>query len=344
VALIERANAFNNLGVATAQRHDLEAAERYHRQALELRTALNDASGIAKSHHNIAVVLTSRGDEAARTHYKDALTIFERLGDRSQIASLYTDLSWLEWRIGAYVAAESMCMRALEFSRPWDDDFNTHLIYNNLGAIHFFQGRYRSARDAYSAALATIHASKNTNTQAVFLSNLAEVELYLGLFDEAYENLQNAALCLAITPNKTTQVAICWYLGELLAIQGDTTQALAKHIQTLEYARTAGWIEREAECLARLGRLQNDLPMTRRALELLDTPTIRASVMAVAGEQESAIRLLREHGNVYEEMRLTADLTHITGDSAWSLETQRLLEKLRNSDKDSDTKSRTMKP
>jgi tetratricopeptide (TPR) repeat protein len=82
-ALTERANAFNNLGVATAQRHDVEAAERYHRQALELRTALNDASGIAKSHHNIAVVLTSRGDEAARTHYKEALTIFERLGDRS---------------------------------------------------------------------------------------------------------------------------------------------------------------------------------------------------------------------------------------------------------------------
>jgi tetratricopeptide (TPR) repeat protein len=341
-ALTERANAFNNLGVATAQRHDLEAAEQYHRQALELRTALADTSGIAKSHQNIGLVLTSRGDEAARTHYEKALNILEQLGDRSQIADLYADLSWLEWQLGDYVLAESMCEKALALAKPWDDDFNTHMIYNNLGAIRFFQGQYRSAHEAYSAALAIIRVSQNVHLQSAFLTNLAEVELHLGLLDEAATSLNNAMEFLAITPNTAIEVLTYWSFGELLAIKGATSEAQAKYTQSFNCARAAGLIEREAECLARLGRLQKDSAISKQALGMLDTPVIRASAIAVAGDYRSAISLLREHGSVYEEMRLAADLTHMTGDSAWSLEAQRLLEKLRNSDQDSDTKSKTM--
>jgi tetratricopeptide (TPR) repeat protein len=343
-ALTERANAFNNLGVATAQRHDVEAAERYHRQALEIRTALTDASGIAKSHHNIGAVLTSRGDESARTHYAEALTILERLGNRLEIADIYMDLSWLEWQLGDYVSAESICQKALALAKPWDDDFNIHLIYNHLGAIQFFQGQYRSACEAYRAALTTVHASKNTHLRSLFLVNLAEAELHLGLLDAADDNLQNAAILFTAIPNKATEAEFFWNSGESLAIRGATAEAQTKYTQALEFAHTAGLINREAESLARLGRLQRDTAMTERALEMLDTPTIRASIMAVKGDHQAAIHLLQEHGSLYEEMRLVADLTSITGDPSWSLKTEQLLEKLRNADQDNDSQNRTAIP
>jgi tetratricopeptide (TPR) repeat protein len=166
-------------------------------------------------------------------------------------------------------------------------------------------------------------------------TNLAEVEIHLGLFVEADRNLKDAAVSLAVTPNEATEATMFWYLGELRAIQGASSEAEAHFFRALKCTRIAGLIEREAETLARLGRLQKDPSMTQKALEVLDTPAIRASVLAVAGDHQSAIQLLREHKNVYEEMRLAADLTIMTNDSAWLLETQRLLEKLRHSNSDS---------
>jgi tetratricopeptide (TPR) repeat protein/DNA-binding SARP family transcriptional activator len=331
-ALTERANAFNNLGVSAVQRHDLDEAERQHRQALALRTALADTSGIAKSHHNIGVVLTSLGSESARTHYAEALTLFEQLGDRSETAGIYANLSWLEWRLGEYVSAELMCQRAIELTKPWDNDFNTHMIYNNLGAIRFFQGHYREAREAYNAALATPHASRNTHLQAAFLANLAEVEVYLGLYDEAERNLEKTLSLLIESPNSSLEAMVHWYSAEILAIRGVTNDANNKYQLALECARTAGLIEREAEILARLGRLLIDPVMTKQALEMLDTPSTRASDMTVRGNHQAAIQLLHEYGSIYEEMRLVADLTKITGDPGWSLEMQKLLEKLRSVD------------
>jgi tetratricopeptide (TPR) repeat protein len=328
--LIERANALNNLGVAAWQRSDLESAEAHHRQSLSIRTALGDRASMARSHHNIALVLTRQSDGQAREHFEAAIELLERIGDRAQIADAYTNLSWLEWRLGNLDAAEKLCEQALEAAQPWGEEFNSYMIYNNLGAIRFLRGHHRQARDAYSAALATQHASLNKHNRATFNANLAEVELRLGLLTDAQSNIEQALLLLSSAHDPALEANIWWYSGEASALTGDKGAALEAYQSALILARTAGKRVREAESLARIARLEQDRTLAEQAITIADTPVTRANQHVLTGGVEEVFQHLIQVGDAYEVARFAADLFLNTGNATWMLEAQRSLEELRN--------------
>jgi tetratricopeptide (TPR) repeat protein len=330
-AVTERANTFNNLGVAAGLRHDLESAIRHHSEALELRTVLGDVSGMAKSHHNLGLALTSRGDAKARIHYEEALKLHEYFGNRLGIANVYGDVAWLEWRLGFFAAAEVMCNRALETGQPWGDDFNTHVIYNNLGAIRFFQGRYSAAREAYTAAMNSKYSASNKHIRATQYANLAEVELRLGLLENAKMSIGAALALLEESPNPGLEADVHWYKGELYSLLGEFEPAQEEYRQSVVFANSTKKLEREGESLARLARLNQDLTLIRRASNLADTPGIHATTLTLDGDFYGARILLQQEQDLYEETRLVADYAFITKDVTWLLEVHQLLGKLQDS-------------
>ena len=327
-ALAERATAFNNLGVAALQRHELETAEHYHHQALKLRTALADMAGIAKSHHNLGLVLTSRGDAIARVHFEKAILLLEQLGNQSGIADVHADMTWLEWQLGSYESAAALCEQMLAARKPWGDDYNLHLIYNNLGAARYLQGHYHAACQAYSSGLSTQHAQKNKHVQAMFQANLAEAQIHLGLFEESHESLERASNLLVETPNSALEAMVHWYRGELFAERRDTVAAYAEYDQASKLAKAAGRYKREAASLSRLARLTGNRDLAALALRLSDAPEIQASVWMTNGDHGRAMAFLTQTGDKYEEMRLASDLSLVTGKSYWSHEAERLRKQL----------------
>jgi DNA-binding SARP family transcriptional activator/predicted ATPase len=316
-ALLERANALSNLGVAAWQRHDLEPAERHHREALELRRGLNDFEGVAASLQNLGLVFTLKGDATARAFFEEALMLLEKLGNRAATAYTHSNIGWLEWRLGALEEAERCFERAIVASEPWGEDFNAHVIHNNIGAVRFLQGKYAQACESYLIALHSRRLVQHVLNRALFLGNLAEAELRLRLLDEVEAHLILAFELLAPSPNPALEADLYYFKGDELALRGDFDAARNAFVRSLECARTANKREREAESLARLSRLNADVTLAHEALTLARTPMLEASLRAAEGDPDGAISTLEAANDWYEAGRLARDLWYSSGLEAW---------------------------
>ena len=74
-----------------------EAAERHLREALGIFEQLGDRRGVAVTQGDLAYLLRLRGDyEGAERLYREALETFERLGDRHNAAAIQDDLA--DWK------------------------------------------------------------------------------------------------------------------------------------------------------------------------------------------------------------------------------------------------------
>jgi DNA-binding SARP family transcriptional activator/Tfp pilus assembly protein PilF len=316
-ALIERASAWSNLGVAAWQRHDLEPAERYHREALAVRRGLNELESVTASLQNLGLVFTLKGDATARTFFEEALAILEKLGNRAASAYVHANMGWLEWRLGALEEAERCFERAIAKGEPWGEDFNAHHIHNHIGAVRFLQGKYIQARESYFMALHSRSVAQHALNRAVFLGNLAEVELRLQLLDEVETHLTQAFELLAPSPNPALEADLHYFKGDELALRGHFAAARTAFTHSLDCAKTANKSEREAESLVRLARLDGNITSAREALTFTQTPMLEASVQALEGDIEGAITLLEVASDWYEAGRLALDLWYRSGLETW---------------------------
>ncbi len=329
-ALSERANALNNLGVAANYRHDLAVAEQHHKSALEIRRALGEVERVAISLQNLGSTLIASYDPAARTYFEEARAIFKQIGNRLGIAYILTNLGLLEWQLGALDKAEHCFEEALEAGKPWGEDFNSDTIYNNLGAIRFFQGKYLAARTAYSIALGSKHVVNHLLKRAILHNNLAEAELRLGRFNEVRTNLENAFELFKSAPNAAYQANCHWFQGELEVLTGKPLAAHQSYLQAVELAQKSKQSEREAESLARLAQLNQDQILAEQAIRILDTPLTRSAKTAASGAFTQALEGLLVTNDLYEQLRLATDAAYITQEASWLERAKILLEQIRH--------------
>ncbi len=230
------AGRINNLGVLYLDEQDYGNAEKFFREALELRTQLGDESGeIVFNMNNLATVLLYRGRYAeAEELYRHGLEIRSKLpgGDEdTRVSSSLRSLGAVRLARGDLAAAEPPLRQALEvrLREYGDDDTRVAPVLDLLGHVRFARDDPREAEQLYKRAreirrerLGDEHAHVFWGDRNMAVLLLAEGDLATArvLLERAHGGLRRAL------PEEPWRIAAADVaLGTLLTAEGRYAEA-----------------------------------------------------------------------------------------------------------------------
>ncbi len=182
--------------------------------------------------------------------------------------------------LGEFEAAMKSARHAMELCELYGDRSRAGDNLSVCGIILTEVGQYGPARDHYQRALASLDRTVSRWSRAGCLVHAGSNECHLDEFGRGFALLEEAVATArdigARCVEAGGEVALC---GALLRRggRGDVERALATAGRALATARAAtligaeiGALTRQGEALRRLGRLDQALASTGRAVELLE--------------------------------------------------------------------------
>jgi DNA-binding CsgD family transcriptional regulator/tetratricopeptide (TPR) repeat protein len=160
---------------------DYAEAERLYRDALVLFEALGDEVGIASTTNNLGVLALDQGQyDLARERYEAAMEQFQQLGQENRVAAILVNLGPVARRLGDPDLAARRYEEALAIYRRLGDRQRAAIVLNNLGVLAITQHDAERAATLFREALNGFRGLQDAPGIALALRNLGEAHLDLG--------------------------------------------------------------------------------------------------------------------------------------------------------------------
>lgn len=242
----------------------LALAEKYGLQALRLKTLLN-----------MGVVYQYKEDyQAAAAHYLNSLPLFEQIGDKQSLSSLYGNLCGLYRNLDQPTKAIFYARKALNVAETLRDEYVIGQANNNLGNALMDTGNFNEARACFNRAYNIGIKTNDMNMQETSLINLGDL-LSKNKDPESYIPVFKRALPLADSLGDV--------YGKSLVLQGIASglfrqkkfeAAKEQAEQSLQYAHNNGQKETESKALQLLSDVQialGDIASADRYRQMYDS-------------------------------------------------------------------------
>ncbi len=177
---VERAQVLNDIGWTHSRRGNLEEAETYLLQALELveRTAQYDV--IASIYNRLGGVNYAKDElDKASLYVRKSLVLREEMGDSGAVARSYNNLGLLGWKRGDWNSALENFKRSVELHATLGDIEGMVELYSNLGLLELNRGNVDEAKKHLEVSLST--AQQIGHTYLIGLSYLNFSLLYVSI-------------------------------------------------------------------------------------------------------------------------------------------------------------------
>ena len=200
------AACLNNAAEAERTAFQLESAEAYARETVELATLLADATLRGHAHNTLAHVLHDAHKlDGARREYEAAIRIRRETGGVASLASTLSSYSSLLLSAGDLTGAETAGMEAVRLLRNLDADHPwLSTAANNLAQVYRLQRRYAEAEPLYKQAirLAIRHYGPDSRNAALLQTNFAAYYREIGRTQASAAMLRRARTT-AMLPSMT---------------------------------------------------------------------------------------------------------------------------------------------
>lgn len=143
---IETASAYANayVGLGTMRLHRI--AKLYIKLAQETAQRLNDPAANAVVSGRLGLYYTSIGQwESARTHFEQAIRLYENLNDRRGLGDSITALALAEYQHGYFKASQHWYQELLKVATNSNNLEHLAWAYNGQGSIALIQGQWDRA-------------------------------------------------------------------------------------------------------------------------------------------------------------------------------------------------------
>jgi tetratricopeptide (TPR) repeat protein len=218
--------------VSLYQRHLAEALAHY-RQALEIWETIGDRAGEGMSWHNLAQISRDLGDYDQAQKYLDAaLAIFRAINNRWEEVNVWNSLGIFYQELGNLSKAETCLQQGLILAREIGDEAGQAYILVNLGLVMRDQGKLEAAKLLLTTGLALAQAQDDQYLVSSFLNYLSTVNLQAGDLKQAIVQAEES---LTLRQELKMHFATPDNLAILAAAylaSGDLTQALDYAAQT----------------------------------------------------------------------------------------------------------------
>lgn len=316
----------NNLGVAYAQRGDLQKSVGYLLRSLAFSRTVTDEIGLMAVLSNLGLVHTDLGNLAeAQNCYEEALSISRHIGDRVSEGLILGNMGNVHKEEGALDTALSLYSEALALHRAQGQPLREAEVLINTGYIHAQQGRTEEAERDYMRALEISRAIQSVYNEAKILGNLGLLRFEQHVLDEAEAYFTDALSKNRQIGNRLDEAMTLVNLAHVFLLTGRNDDAEAFYREALWIHRDVGDPRGEAVALSGLGSLymargmfDEALKSFREALGIerrgggggLHLASVLANigiVLAVQNEREAACRHLRESLELYRAMGISGE-------------------------------------
>ena len=140
--------------------------------------------------HRSAVYWSSRKYDLAIANHKKALAIFTLWGDQISQIDCEGDIGLTYWSAGKYKEAEQVLLSSVKKAERLKLLRWQAIQMGNLGLVHFNRGRLTKATVLMQRHRDLSALTDNYAEEKRALGNLGTVQIHLGLFQEALENMQ----------------------------------------------------------------------------------------------------------------------------------------------------------
>ncbi|MEA2784905.1 MAG: hypothetical protein QOF71_1009, partial [Candidatus Eremiobacteraeota bacterium] len=189
-ALVRTLIAFSRAALA---QQDYAAMSRFAGEAHDVSRAIGDREGEALALHTIAngLVYTFRvGD--AESYYVRALELYERIGHRVGLASIFVDLGLFHTEVGLLDRALELYARAREIAEEIGFPFVACVERIDASYCYRLRGDLAAAKESAEAALAIAREIKSQHLESAALGTLGAAECALGDNTAAIAHLARA--------------------------------------------------------------------------------------------------------------------------------------------------------
>ncbi|MFE5968966.1 tetratricopeptide repeat protein [Streptomyces sp. NPDC056463] len=187
--------AYVQLAISAGKRGAYGAARMILLRALPVCEAAGYTEAIAKCHEELGLVnLKTRQLEAAERSYRDALTLFERMGNDTNRAIVLHQLGKVCQDRGAYAEAEEYLRASVEVKRRLGNRAGVSNSTFHLGQVAQLRGDMELAERCYRECLAIDEAAGAWEEVALDYGELGNLRAGQGLPEEAVPLMVRALL------------------------------------------------------------------------------------------------------------------------------------------------------
>jgi class 3 adenylate cyclase/tetratricopeptide (TPR) repeat protein len=245
-----------------------------------------------------AVLRQSQGRhlEAARWCER-AIALAEEAGDREALAHAYYILDWTYMDLGQPEKAV-YSKRALAIYEELDDLPGQAVVYNNLGAWAYYQGKWQEAVEFYAKGREAREKTGDAVSGAMGTSNIGEIRSDQGRLEEAEPLFREALRIWRAAGFRAGTADAMIHLGRVESRSGRFEEALAlfegaraEYVDVGAGALVLETDARIAECLLFQGAAGPVLELTAEALQ-------RGKAMGGGGAQMAMLHRLRGYAHM----------------------------------------------
>ncbi len=338
-ALLARALA----GYLEAEGHWYKAAE-LHERAVAAWRALGDTAGMARALFDLSLVRFRTGQYTeALDSARESDEMYRSVSDAHGEAEVLDLRGLIEWQQSRYRDALASSRQALEIRRSLGDRRGEALVLDHIGIFLEFIGRYQEAADRRAAALeifaqvdhprgllmalnnqgdlmlrlgkvtaargyydraASVALEMARQHEAIWLSNMARIQLHTGRFAEAITGFRSALATFRKIGDKRDEIETLIEIGTGYFRLGKHGEALVHYEQGLACSREISEVYEQTKALRHIGevllsdgRLDNAEETFREALDLarkIGEPYERARALEGLG-----VIYLRKRGRLH---------------------------------------------
>ncbi|MEW6496757.1 MAG: tetratricopeptide repeat protein, partial [Cyanobacteriota bacterium] len=255
-------------GVGQLNRGQIQAALEKFQQALTIYEAIGERANIAVSLNNIGEAYRQLGQYSqALESYQQALTIRQDLGDRKGEGRTLNSIGLLYQSQGQYFQALDFYQQALKVIRELNNRIDEGTILNNIGGIYRQLGEHTKALEFYQQSLAIRKELDDKAGEGVTLTNIGVAYFRLGNYSKALEFYRQALTIFLERLEQPRVATVLNNIGEVYNDLGQFSKALEFYQQAQAIYRSSGSKAGEGATLNNIGRVYYNLDQYSKALE-----------------------------------------------------------------------------
>ena len=242
---------------------------------------------------------TKESLEKAMLKWKQALLLYEEIGDKSNAAFTLVWIGVIYDNLGFKLEALNYYHRSLKLYQQIKDKENEGNTLIGIGKIYSELGEKQKALEYYEQSLVIAKTLNDQKRIATNLGNIGLVYSELGEKQKALEYYQQSLLLSKSVGHKLGEANILNSLGAIYSGLGEKQKALEYYQQSLLLLKTLGDREREANTLNNIGVIYSELGKKQTALEYYQQSLLLSKAV---GSRLNEAKTLNYIGNIYADL------------------------------------------